>query len=149
MPFRYKFSFFILISIWVILIFAEPISSKFHEMLYALPFTQIIFSNVCHQNPDKLIETGYYHTLVCARCTGIYLGAWFSALIILILTKIKEFEVKYLIISLIPVVADVFFVKIGLYNYNKTTAFISGTILGSSVFYYFYKVISSQYSGKN
>lgn len=149
MRFIYKLLIFIAITIWVLLIFVEPLSEKFNELIYSIPFAQIMFSHVCHQNPDKLIEIGGYHTMVCSRCTGIYTGALLSSFIILILPAIKNFSTKYLVYSFIPVLVDVVLVNLGMYTYSKTSAFISGVILGSSVFYYFYKVISQQISGKN
>jgi uncharacterized membrane protein len=149
MPIKYRIIFFTLILIGVLFIFVEPLSAIAEDFIYALPFAQIIFSNVCHQNPDKLLHVGEYATMVCARCAGIYIGALFSSAALLLFYRLKVKSVKYLLYSFVPALIDVLLVNLGVYEYNKPAAFISGLILGSSVFYYFYKAISSQYYGKN
>ncbi len=149
MPFRYRLMFFIIITFWMILIFSQPIAKYFEPIIITFPFSQIIFSNVCHQQPEKLINIGKYSTFVCARCTGIYSGVFFTSFLILVISKFKQLDTKYLVISFLPMLVDVFSVNIGIYSYSKTIALITGLILGSSVFYYFYKVISSQFGKKN
>ncbi len=141
-------TFSITIFLWLILIFAQPLSKLFPWLSYTLPFDQIIFSKVCHQNPEKLINVGG-QSFVCARCVGIYTGGFISSLLILFSSRLNFFDNKYLILSFIPVILDVGAVNLGIYSYSKTSALITGLILGSSVIYYFYKSIFSQLERKS
>lgn len=145
----YRLAIFFAIVIWVLLIFAEPISAKIGFFTWTIPLSQIIFSNVCHQEPTKLIQIGNYFTFACARCTGIYTGTLLASFLMLPVAHPKILHIKYLIFSAIPLLLDVALVNAGLYYYNKSISFGVGLIFGSAVFYYFYMVISSQLGKKN
>lgn len=49
--------------------------------------------------------------------------------------------IKYLFILSIPLLLDVIFVSLGIYNYSKLIALFTGFIFGSAAFYYFYNGI--------
>jgi len=108
---------------------------------------QIIYGHVCHQAPEKLIYFNGAHTFVCARCTGIYTGIFAVTFFFLLFPNLKTGPRRILISGFIPVLLDVFFVKINIYEYSKVTAFISGFILGSVGIYYFYETISTKIKG--
>jgi hypothetical protein len=46
------------------------------------------YSLVCHQSDQALVQLNHQHTLVCARCLGIYFGA----LILFVIMTIKSFR---------------------------------------------------------
>lgn len=86
--------------------------------------------------------------MVCSRCAGIYAGVLlFSFYMIFVKIKTNK-EIKFLILSAVPLILDVIFYNIGIYNYSKTAAFTSGLFFGSAGIYYFYigleKLISEQ-----
>ena len=140
-----KIILFTLIVIWCAGFLIEFIIPHFGSAVYALPFLNKFYSLVCHQNPDKLITINGYSTLVCARCTGIYFGFLFSAAIFIFTIKITEPKIKYFIFAGIPMLLDVLFYSIGIYQYSKTIALITGLLLGSVGFIYFYDALKKLY----
>ncbi|MCF8242148.1 MAG: DUF2085 domain-containing protein [Melioribacteraceae bacterium] len=123
--------------------------SQLNEIVILLPFVKSIYGNVCHQDSAKVIEIAGISTLVCSRCLGIYSGALISSILILITSGIEIKSNKLLFIFAAPMIIDVAAYSSGLYSYNKTAAFVTGLLLGSICFYYFYKGLTSLLSDNN
>ena len=96
----------------------------------------MFYSNVCHQDIRKSFTCNEISFLVCARCTGIYFGAFISSLIILLGNFSLSFKTKYLYIFSAPLLLDVIFYSSGIYQYNKYIASLTGFLFGSSIFLY-------------
>lgn len=135
---RLKLLIFILLLIWSAGIFLEGYMADSEYFMFAYPFVKKGYSLVCHQQTQKLIEFGGHHTLVCTRCTGIYLGALFSSLLIFFLIVKDKLKIRYLIWAAVPMLADVLSHVFGILPYNKTIVFSTGFLLGSAGFFYFY-----------
>ncbi|MBL1212164.1 MAG: DUF2085 domain-containing protein [Ignavibacteriae bacterium] len=137
----------VLLAFWLIGIFIEQLIPGFPFLIYLHPFLDLTYSNVCHQQPEKIIEfTGGGSTLTCARCTGIYFGTFAAALLLMFIKLKKIISNLYFIIASLLIVLDVVFYSIGLYQYSKVIAFITGLFFGSIVFYYFYYGINEYFS---
>lgn len=106
------------------------------------------YSIVCHQSKQSLVYFNNYPTLVCARCLGIYFGA----LLLLVITMIKSFKtnvaLRPLFILSAPLMIDAFAVRLGLYSYSKTIAFITGLLFGAIVLFYILETIESSFYNK-
>ncbi|MDP2365676.1 MAG: DUF2085 domain-containing protein, partial [Ignavibacteria bacterium] len=102
---------------------------------------KIIYSNVCHQNDHKSFTCNDISFLVCARCTGIYFGAFISSLTILFVNFNLSFKTKYLYIFSVPMLLDVIFYSSGIYQYNKYFASLTGILFGSGIFLYILSAI--------
>jgi len=126
--------------IWVIGIFAEILVNYFPTAFYFLPFLKYNCSIVCHTESEKLFNIGIYRSLVCSRCTGIYLGGLFSSIIIL-LGFTREVSTKLLLLSSIPIFADVFLYSFEFYSYYKYSALFTGFLLGSVGFIYIHRTV--------
>ena len=88
-----------------------------------------MFSTVCHQESYKLIQFDGHHSLVCARCAGIYIGALAISLVNLGFTlRIKNLE-KIFLISGFLVFSDVVCYSMGIYSYSRLIAFSVGLII--------------------
>jgi len=133
---------FILNSIWCLGI----LTSIILPVLY--PLSKIFYSHVCHQNEAKTIYFLSKPLLVCARCSGIYMGCLISSFLLFIVV-IKRLPIKYLFLSSIPVLVDVVFVQLGLISYSKYSAFITGLIFGSVTFLYIWVGIQKLLTEKN
>lgn len=95
-----------------------------------------IYSNVCHQESAKCISIGSASMLVCARCAGIYLGAFIAGLSsLLIITPL--INRKVLILAALPLMIDVLFTFIGVYAYSKSVAFVTGFTFGGVAYFMF------------
>lgn len=131
---------FLLILIWCFGIFSEFLIYNFPFLTKLLPFLKYNYSLVCHTESDKLVCIGMHHTLTCARCTGIYLGGFFSSLVT-IFGYNKNTSTRLLLFSSLPMITDVFLLALGIYNYSKIIALLTGLLLGSVGFFYIQNLI--------
>ncbi len=105
------------------------------------PFSKLFYSHICHQNPIKTFYIFHKPLLVCARCTGIYVGALISSVLIFALRK-SDINIKYLYLSSIPMLFDVVLCQIGITSYSKYTACLTGFIFGSVTFLYIWNGVA-------
>ncbi len=142
MKFKFRLAIFIIVLLWYLGIWCEFLTMLWHGFAFTLPFLQIIYSHVCHQDPAKVIYFNGMHTFVCGRCLGIYSGILIVTIFFLFSGRLRTGARWILLSSFVPVALDVFFVKVHLYHYSKTIAFLTGFILGSVGIYYFYETVS-------
>jgi len=133
-----KFAFFFLISIWVLGIFVEFLIPHFESLAFLYPILKNTYSMVCHQQHEKLLIINNSATLTCSRCTGIYIGSFLSALILLFIPVLKIKNVKILILASLPMIIDVACYSFGVYTFSKTIALFSGILFGSVGIIYIY-----------
>jgi uncharacterized membrane protein len=136
-----KISLFILLLIWCfgyMIEFFIPVSNK---LVYLIPFLKNNYSLVCHQDSHKLIRIGVYSMLVCARCAGIYSGAFLVSFISIFVVKPIIIPAKILFLSAVPMLFDVIATTAGIYYYSKTAAFLTGILFGVVSFLYFYNAL--------
>ena len=106
-----------------------------------------IYSSVCHQESAKCISIGGASMLVCARCAGIYFGALTAGLLSLILI-VPSISRRIFMLSLIPLLIDVFFTFTGVYNYSQGMAFATGLIFGNVVYLFLLSELENLFSNK-
>lgn len=130
---KYLIIFFIFICLWCFGIISPIIFQ--HEKAYQLakPFLNLTYSQVCHQSHEKTLSFGGENILVCSRCAGIYLGIFLTGLFSLILTKTPMRIFYFLLLSLLLMLIDVSFTTLGIYNYSKLVALLTGLFLGSTL----------------
>ncbi len=133
---KIKFLLFFLIAVWISGFLVEFFIKDLPALALFHPFLNKTYSGVCHQDPNKLISCENAHMLVCARCAGIYFGAFFSSLLAFFYVPEFKLKSKYLIYASAPVLLDVILTTIGVYAYTKTAAFLTGFLLGSISFFY-------------
>jgi uncharacterized membrane protein len=109
-------------------------------------FLDRIYSLVCHQDPAKSIFISGNKLQVCARCTGIYIGGLIFSVIALIFSRITPRSKIWLLLSLVPMAADVILYSVGIYDYSKWIAFTTGLILGSASILYIFTGIEDYFS---
>ena len=136
-----RFGLFIFEAAWLGGIISPCLDSNCINSLYL--FQKQLFSTVCHQSAAKSFICNDLPFLVCARCTGIYSGALFSAFMLLIYNKLIILKTKYLMILSAPMLLDVILVNIGVYNYNKSLSAFTGFLFGSAVFLYILSAIEN------
>lgn len=101
------------------------IDNSFLQFLFARTY-----STMCHQDSARCITIGNEHLLVCARCAGIYFGAFITCLINLFRKPI-HIDKKIFIFMSLPMLLDIISVLMGLYQYSKIVASLTGLIFGS------------------
>ncbi|RLE81076.1 MAG: hypothetical protein DRJ52_04965 [Thermoprotei archaeon] len=97
-------------------------------------FLYNISSFFCHQLPERSFFIAEYKLPVCARCTGIYLGAFFSYLLLPFLLRNKRIRVGVLdtLIYILPLAVDGLLQLLGLGWRNNYTRLITGALAASS-----------------
>ena len=103
-------------------------------------FLSHTYSIVCHQAEHKLISFEGSSTYLCARCTGIYVGALFMAVSLLFINFKTNFSLKLLIITSSIMLLDVISVSISLYNYISWISFTSGILFGAIIYIYLLQI---------
>ena len=104
-----------------------------------------MFSLVCHQSDQALFNFNNNHTLVCARCLGIYFGALVLIIVITIQSIRLNLGLKPLIIFSAPMLLDAIFVRLNFYSYSKTVAFITGLLFGMIAVFYIIDTIEKSF----
>lgn len=132
---------FLFLAIWFYGIISPCFNFSITNAIY--PFQKQLYSTVCHQNINKTFTCNNLPFLVCARCTGIYVGALLTALIIIIYSKKFSIGIKYLIFLSVPMLLDVILLTIGVFEYNKSVSAITGLLFGSTVFLYILSAIEN------
>ena len=133
------------LSIWILGFLLPTISSS--DNLMAKFLLSKIYSTVCHQESAKCISISGSSMLVCARCAGIYTGALTAGLIGLILI-VPSISRRICMLSLMPLLIDVFFTFTGVYNYSQGMAFATGLIFGNVVYLFLLSELENLFSNK-
>lgn len=89
-------------------------------------------SLICHQQKEKLFSFGNFHSILCSRCTGIYIGALMFNIFLIKFSFTKLNWQKFFFISIFLMILDVIFYQSGFYKYSQTIAAITGFLFGSS-----------------
>jgi len=124
--------FFLFISFWCIGFLLPTFYSIQNPVINF--FLKNIYATVCHQENSKCIAIGSGQMFVCARCAGIYFGGLLAVVSILVF-YIPFIRKKFLILSILPLLCDVFFTTVGIYNYSQTLSFATGFVFGTASFF--------------
>ena len=129
---------FFLLAVWCIGFFFEWLIPLNEKLLTLLPFLHQTYSLICHQEKVKLITSHGFESLVCSRCAGIYIGLLTGSLLSIFRKPLKNPSIKILLICTALMLLDITAYSTGIYHYSKLIAFITGFLLGSAAFSYFY-----------
>jgi len=146
---KYKavnYLFFFLLLFWSVGFLLPVLSPSFTGKSIVYQLLNYNYSIVCHQSESSEINFDSAQLLVCARCAGIYLGALFIAIMMLFnFLKLKLGLIPFLIFSA-PLVVDALAVKLNIYAYSKTVAFITGVLFGAIVIIYILETINNSFN---
>jgi len=138
-----RLGIFFLLTVWCFGFSFESLFPGSSLAAVSYPILKHAYGEVCHQIPAKTFLIGGKKLLVCARCTGIYLGALTISLLSLFFFKKLKLEVKLLYVSITPILIDVIFSSFNIYKYSKIIAFGTGLFFGSIVFVYILATIEN------
>ncbi|MBN1301694.1 MAG: DUF2085 domain-containing protein [Melioribacteraceae bacterium] len=131
-----NFLIWFLLFIWLLINFAPLFSDKFQWLKIIDFISGRAYSLVCHRVDYKLICCDDGCTLLCARCTGIYSGAFFASTLSLFTSRIISPKSYLYYLSIFAIVIDIIFYNLGVYDYNIPIAFSTGIFFGSLSFLY-------------
>jgi len=98
-----------------------------------------IYSQICHQLPERSYYIFNHKIGVCARCFGIYTGALLGMLIYPFVRRLDNFKIPnrwYLILALLPMGVDGTTQLLGLRESFNELRFITGFIVGFVALFY-------------
>jgi len=137
--------FSILLLVWCAGFLFPALTPTFEGKSFLSQLAAYNYSLVCHQSESANIIFGDSHLLVCARCAGIYAGA-FITVIILLFGQLKiKLELKPFIIFSAPLFTDAIAVRIGLYPYSKMIALVTGLLCGAVIIVYILETIENSF----
>ena len=134
----------ILFFIFYIGIFLAPYLYDKNRLLSL--FIYSIYSQICHQMPERSYFIFGHKMGVCARCFGIYTGVLFGMLIYPLVRRLDNFKTPnrwYLILALIPIGIDGTTQLLGLRESFNELRFITGFIGGFVALFYILPVFLS------
>ena len=137
------FIFFFLV-IWCAGFLFPVIVPQFPNKIVTEQILKYNYSIVCHQQEAASFQSGGNHFLVCARCSGLYLGALLVSVMMLIRIFKGRLNLKPLIIFSLPLVFDALAVRVHLYNYSKVVAFSTGLLCGGIIIIYIFDALQNQ-----
>ncbi len=114
-------------------------------------FADLIGASVCHQIAERSFSAGSFTLPVCARCEGIYVGFFISAIFLFAMFRKKESELPraYIIVILgifiFSTVADGGLSYLSIIDTNNISRFITGFLAGSASMAIIYPVFNYQY----
>jgi len=114
-------------------------------------FINLVGASVCHQLPERSFGAGSMVIPVCARCEGIYIGFFVSAVFLFLMFRRKESDLPrvYIMIILclfiISTVIDGGLSYLGAIKTNNTLRYLTGFLSGTGSMAIVYPVFNFQY----
>ena len=114
-------------------------------------FINLVGASVCHQLPERSFHAGSLIIPVCARCEGIYMGFFISAIFLFIMFRRKECDLPriYIVIILclfiISTVIDGGLSYLGLVKTNNILRYTTGFLSGTGSMTIVYPIFNFQY----
>jgi uncharacterized membrane protein len=125
--------FLLFIIIWICLAVLEPI------LKYSYPtvaqYIHNIYAPVCHQIPERSFQINSFPMSFCIRCSGFYLSGALLAVFYVFRQKIRILPLYFYILLSLPLLSNFLLEKIGLYHDAIFIRFITGILLGISLFH--------------
>jgi uncharacterized membrane protein len=150
---KYKIYFrlfvFLLISVWCLGFSLKSLSEGSLLSIASSPILNLFYHNVCHQADHKLLIINGFPLLVCARCSGIYLGALLISAFALVSFKNIKFSDIVFKFALVILTTDVILNNLVFNNYNKLSAFFTGLFFGAVCFLVVINIIENHFLYKS
>ena len=98
---------------------------------------RFLFKGTCHQLPDRSYLISGIPLVVCSRCYGFYWGLLAGLPLILLIPSrfhLRKPALLFLAIVVMSIAADIVITMAGLWQNTLTSRFITGMLLGSSLY---------------
>ena len=126
------------LTLWIAAIILAPFLSARRSP--AGSFLYSCFAPLCHQRPDRSFSLAGWPLAVCARCFGIYLGAWAGVMAYPFMRGFSDVRLPrlrtFLLLS-VPLAADAVGNLSGLWSSVNVLRFLTGILWGTILPFYF------------
>ena len=141
----FKTAVIIFLTLWCFGIFFPVLFKSDESYLFSRVFLDKVYSLICHRDNAKSFFISGEKLEVCARCTGIYLGALIFSIPALLFPGIKPHSKRLLYSGMVIMATDIVLYSTGIYDYSKWVAFLTGLILGSVCILYIFDGIEEYF----
>lgn len=121
-------------AVWIllcVLIIGAPILASRAEYGPAL-WIYLVFSNVCHQIPDRSFIIAGFPLAICHRCAGIYLGFILGSLIRNpIPQRSPAVRRSWILVLTLPLIIDATLPLTGIWAGSAPSRFLTGLLFGT------------------
>jgi uncharacterized membrane protein len=97
------------------------------------------FSYVCHQIPERSFHVANHKFAACSRCTGLYSGLAFAALVYPFARSLRRTEtprIFWLILAAAPLAIDFGLGYFSIWENTQLSRFATGALLGAVAMFY-------------
>lgn len=116
--------------LWMLILGAPILASQSHFGLAS--WFYLVFSNVCHQMPDRSFFIANFPLAICHRCTGIYLGFILGSLFKNpFLYRSTVIRRVWILASTIPLIIDALLPFAGIGTGSAGSRFLTGLLFGT------------------
>ncbi|MEX2117145.1 MAG: DUF2085 domain-containing protein [Bacteroidota bacterium] len=118
-------------GLWCLSFVAAPVLRSMDIPLSSMLYS--LFSEVCHQIPDRSFQIGGEPLAVCIRCSAIYFSIFASLLFSLFLTRFhfNKYPPAWILTAAVaPIVLDVLLNLSGIHASTVWTRTLSGVVAG-------------------
>jgi uncharacterized membrane protein len=129
--------------LWLLAIIAAPWLMCYGEELKATVLYRG-FALVCHQRSARSFHWCSWPLAVCARCTGIYAGAWLGILLYPWWRRLSAPVLparRYLMLALAPLLVDWIFGALGVTASYAVVRMATGLLAGSVAAFYLLPIL--------
>jgi uncharacterized membrane protein len=115
----------------------------------AAAFLYAVFAPLCHQRPERCFFLAGFPLAVCARCTGIYLGAFLGLIarpLLRPLTDLRPPRAATFLAASLPIAVDAAANLFGIWRSPGALRFGSGLIWGPVLPFYFLAGLGSLFA---
>ena len=124
--------------VWLSLIWAAPWLAARHHYTSAL-LIYGSFSSICHQLPERSFHLLGFPLAVCARCTGIYIGALIGLLLYPSVRRLEDETMParwWLVAAVVPMLVDFAGNAAGLFINTFWSRTATGLMAGAAAAFY-------------
>jgi uncharacterized membrane protein len=118
----------VLAAVWTAGAVLAPWLESNHGVIGSL--LRLVYRPGCHQLADRCFDLGYGPFAVCSRCIGLYVGGTFGLLSCTLAPRLPQPHVGWLVVFLVPTVADWILGVAGLASSNNWLRFALAAPLG-------------------
>lgn len=119
--------------------------------MFLSEFIEIIGSSVCHQLPSRTLLMGDIFLPTCARCSGIYIGFFISAILMFLIFRKKEsnlpptYVLVLLALFILSTIIDGALSYLSSYTTNNLIRLLTGFLCGSSIMVIVFPIFNFEY----